>query len=169
MNNQKITLMLLVGTVLLLACASQNNADSQSGTADTIETDTVAIPDSVYKKPQVVMFGDTKIRATGNEPFWLLELNKDSVHFKLMDGFEFTELLPMPAINTNDSLQYQFQTGPAEVTVLILNKPCVDGMSGFKSPFTVNIKFTGPDNTQRYNGCGDYLSAYNKIREPEIP
>lgn len=159
-------LSLFAFAVFFFACTSQNSTETKVNSTDSIETDTVAIPDSVIEKPGVVMFKESDVRATGNEPFWMIELKKDSVHFKLIGGFEFTQLLPPPQINTKDSLQYNFQAAAAEVTVLVQDKVCTDGMSGFKSPFTVKVNFTGPDNTQTYKGCGDYVSAFDKVREP---
>lgn len=111
------------------------------------------------------MLAGQEMKATGNEPFWFLELKKDSLHFKLISGFEFTEPLPAPVFNKKDSTKYFMHTQNAAFTVLIEKKECTDGMSGFKSPFSVTATFTGEDNTQMYKGCGDYATAFDKPRE----
>lgn len=159
--------MTLICGMVISACISQTGTDTNSGTADTDETETVEQQGPGSHPTAVLMFRESSVRATGNEPFWMLEVKNDSIHFKLMSGFEFNEILPAPAINTEDSLQYNFKSGPATVSVLFQNKECVDNMSGFKSPFTVSVDLAGSDNTQHYNGCGDYLSAFNKVREQE--
>lgn len=169
MNHLRNTLIAIVCGVGLFSCASQSNTKPDGDSTGKAVSVSEAILDTVTRSSPIEMFKEDSIRATGNEPFWLLELNKDSIHFKLMSGFEFRELLPTPTINSKDSLQYDFKTGPSSVTVLFQNKECTDDMSGFRSPFTVSMTFTGPDNTQNYNGCGDYLSAFNKIREQKKP
>lgn len=159
--------------LVMISCNDANQETTTSTTDSSFDASSVnQVKDSSNHLPQQVtidnlpvMLGGEPMKATGNEPFWYLELRKDSVHFKLMGGFEFTEPLPSPVFNTADSVKYFLHTNNAEFTVIVKNKECTDGMSGFKSPFTVKAIFTGEDNTQVYHGCGDYAAAFDKPRE----
>lgn len=163
--NKLAALALGIYSCVALSCNSQQNTELKASTTDSIETDTVQIPDSVFETKTVNMFREQEVRATGNEPFWMLEIKEDSVHFKLMGGFEFRERLPVAMTNNADSLAYKFQTGSAKISLIFLNKQCIDGMSGFKSPFEVILTLTDHDSTTQYSGCADYISEYTKIRE----
>lgn len=163
---RRLSLMLVCGFFLFSCISHTNNTGDGTSAGNEFPNQEIKVQIAGEKIP-VVMFREGNVRATGNEPFWMLELKNDSLQFKLMSGFEFRELLPAPTVNTKDSLQYNFKTGPATVAVLFQNQECIDNMSGFKSPFTVSVDFTGPDNTQHFNGCGDYLSAFDKVREQE--
>lgn len=138
-------------------------SDSTISITSTDTTKNVTATSTLSNLPE--MLAGQEMKATGNEPFWFLELKKDSLHFKLISGFEFTEPLPVPILNTRDSTKYFMHTQNAAFTVVIRKMECTDGMSGFKSPFSVTATFTGEDNTQVFKGCGDYASAFDKPRE----
>ncbi|WP_161596871.1 copper resistance protein NlpE N-terminal domain-containing protein [Chitinophaga vietnamensis] len=87
--------------------------------------------------------------ASGNEPFWTLDLDKKSIHYKSANGDSILAALPAPRPNTDTLKVY---TTPA-ITVSIRNTACSDDMSGVMRPNTVEVKIK--DHT--YRGCGEHL------------
>lgn len=107
------------------------------------------------------------VRATGNEPFWMLEIKNDSVLFSKMGHPGHTAILPSPVVNTTDTLIYYIPViGDMKLNVTFVNQSCIDDMSGFKKRFITIV--TAEDDTGEtiYKGCTDYLSEYNKVMEP---
>lgn len=96
--------------------------------------------------------------ATGNEPFWSLELDEEGqLVFKTLSEGEESIKVPMPAaerIPGEEGTIYKAQTSSGPLEVRLLRQPCEDTMSGKKSPYTVTVRYKG----QEYSGCGNYLS-----------
>ena len=166
MRNNLLMILILIISFSCNEVQKQTEKNTSDSTISIISTDTAKVAtatNTLSNLPE--MLAGQEMKATGNEPFWFLELKKDSLHFNLISGFEFTEPLPAPVFNTKDSTKYLMHTQNAAFTVVIRKMECTNDMSGFKSPFSVTATFTGEDNTQVYKGCGDYASAFNKPRE----
>ncbi|NML36402.1 hypothetical protein HHL17_04270 [Chitinophaga sp. G-6-1-13] len=87
--------------------------------------------------------------ATGNEPFWSLDLEARKILFHTASGDSVVAPLPAPRPNTDTLKVY---TTP-QLTVTIRNTMCTDDMSGLMRPNSVEVK----TKEQTYHGCGEYL------------
>lgn len=92
--------------------------------------------------------------ATGNEPFWSLEIrNGKDLTFKLAD-WEAPVVAPLESFNkTVDSTVYNLQTHDKKWSVVIYSQFCSDGMSPLLYQYKVNILYDGT----HYKGCGIML------------
>src|SRR5688572_7985151 len=84
--------------------------------------------------------------ASGNEPFWSLEINADSaMTFKTPDGYEITAPVPEPvkAMDAN-VVRYAATTEKGTLTVQIQKTECINDMSGEKLDYqvTIDTKYT---------------------------
>ncbi|MFX1703146.1 copper resistance protein NlpE N-terminal domain-containing protein [Chitinophaga sp. CC14] len=90
-----------------------------------------------------------RFTASGNEPFWSLDLDNKKIRFNNVNGDSLQVTLP-PARPNTDTLKVY--TTP-DITISIRNTVCTDDMSGLMKPNTVQIQVK--DKT--YQGCGEYL------------
>lgn len=102
--------------------------------------------------------------ASGNEPFWSLEINTDSaMTFKTPDGYEITSPVPEPvkAMDAN-VVRYAATTEKGTLTVQIRKTECINDMSGEKSDYqvTIDTKYAADKEVKIFKGCGRYLSDY---------
>lgn len=159
---------LILSVCALITMASCNGGEDTPElrlptASDTLDSTRQNLPKSVTS--QAVMFQGHDVRATGNEPFWMLELTQDSAVFKLIDMQEYHQVLPQPVVNTPDSLRYLLHTVDDILDILITNKPCIDDMSGFKKRFTATVLIKRKTSEITYHGCADYISEYDKGME----
>ncbi len=154
--------------IALVSCTSQQQDQKTSLMSSGIENDSINTETTSAQSDKVIMFKEEGIRATGNEPFWMVEVRSDSVFFNALGGSEFSAPLPQPEINDADSLRYSMTVPDGRMNVLFINSPCVDNMSGFKKKFTTQVSLTRYGKEDTYHGCADYISEYNnKIMEGE--
>jgi heat shock protein HslJ/uncharacterized lipoprotein YbaY len=92
----------------------------------------------------------TPFRASGNEPFWSLdltdkrvELNTDLGETRINVALTEQELL-------EDGRRYRNLIEDGDLVVSIFDRPCVDTMSGMPHPATVEIQL----DDRRFEGCG---------------
>ena len=102
--------------------------------------------------------------ATGNEPFWRLEIDFDKfMHFKILDGFEITTAVGegIEAMDAN-VIRYTSNNEKGTLTVQIQKLECINDMSGEKLGYTVTIdtKNKADKNYRTYKGCGQYIADY---------
>jgi heat shock protein HslJ len=102
--------------------------------------------------------------ATGNEPFWKLEIDFDKfMHFKMLDGFEITTAVGegIKAIDAN-VIRYAANNEKGALTVQIQKLTCINNMSGEKLGYTVTVdtKNKADKNYLNYKGCGQYIADY---------
>ena len=102
--------------------------------------------------------------ASGNEPFWSLEIDFDkSMHFKTPDGFEIktSAVEGVKAMDAN-VIRYHSTTEKGTLTVQIQKLECINDMSGAKSEYsvTVDTKNNTDKDYRTYKGCGQYLADY---------
>lgn len=101
-------------------------------------------------------------KATGNEPFWSLEIDFDQ-HMRfttLNDSRELVTPVPKPEIAQDHPVErYRAVTEQGELIVQISPDTCQDTMSDEKFPFTVTVevKFGTDTDYSRYMGCGRNL------------
>lgn len=108
----------------------------------------------------------TGFRATGNEPFWGLQIEFDNrIEFNALsaEGFEFTTTLPDPEGPADLSLvKYSAEAVNGEFQATIKREECTDKMSGEVFPFTVFVaaRRDHRESFRRFEGCGEYLGPY---------
>jgi uncharacterized membrane protein len=87
--------------------------------------------------------------ATGNEPGWNLEIRRNQLVFRTMNGDSL--VTPSPSINPNTDTLKTYNANNLKVN--IRNIACTDDMSGRMFPCSVEV--VTKDKT--YHGCGQYL------------
>ena len=101
--------------------------------------------------------------ATGNEPFWFVELDGDKqMFFKVIDGPELTALAEKEEQSGSRMMprHYTARLGGKEVRLELTHKTCTDGMSGATSNWSARAVFTENGRSTVYQGCGDFLGNY---------
>ncbi|EGV19920.1 META domain-containing protein [Thiocapsa marina] len=108
------------------------------------------IAGTAYPECIPVETAKTPFRATGNEPFWSLdltdkrvELNTDLGETRINVALTEPELL-------EDGRRYRNLIEDGNLVVSIFDRPCVDTMSGMPHPATVEIRL----DDRRLEGCG---------------
>ncbi|PVW14584.1 copper resistance protein NlpE N-terminal domain-containing protein [Marixanthomonas spongiae] len=103
-------------------------------------------------------------KATGNEPFWNLEIDfaNKKMKFQTMEGDSIVTPLNKPVKPQDiDAVSYRAQTENGTLNVMITRDECTDSMSGEKSGYTVRASVQmGDGDMNDYNGCGDYKGDY---------
>ena len=136
-------------------------ADSTSVINDTIDLSsatgtTPEGPDSNFIRKKLDQGID--FFASGNEPFWSLDMDfEKQFTFAAMDGFT----LVTPAIAESKSKKknihlYHSQSEAGEMVITLLEKECINSMSGAKSTYqvTVRVKANNDKDFIDYQGCG---------------
>ncbi|UYQ94112.1 META domain-containing protein [Chitinophaga horti] len=102
--------------------------------------------------------------ASGNEPFWSLEIDFDkSMHFKNVDGAEIVTPASQGERAADAPVtRYHAETEQGSLTVQLFRQTCENDMSGEQSAYsvTVDVKFKGDTDYKQYTGCGHFLGAY---------
>lgn len=105
-------------------------------------------------------------KATGNEPFWALEIDfNQRLHFNTMDK-EFVISGPVgEPVRPQDNVQavrYAVETENGNVQVTIFREKCTDSMSGFHFDYRVQVQAqkNNSDEPVIYEGCGAYQGDY---------
>ncbi|GAB3668743.1 hypothetical protein GCM10028791_44020 [Echinicola sediminis] len=103
-------------------------------------------------------------KATGNEPFWSLEIDfNKQMTFKPMEGEALVTPVPEP-IRPQDvnAVSYRAATEKGTLHVTIFKRKCQDSMADqeFGHEVKVSLKMGGEDELMSYSGCGDYQGDY---------
>lgn len=92
--------------------------------------------------------------ASGNEPGWSLELDREkTIFFRDMNGDSMRMPAPRPRPDTDTLQVYTPKHEKTEFILTIRHRACIDDMSGFMRPYTVEVQVNG----KTYRGCGEYL------------
>jgi heat shock protein HslJ len=90
------------------------------------------------------------LRATGNEPFWRVDLSESAVVLTTPDG-EVRAGAPVLDTTFEDGAVLYVATGEGgEIAVKVVDRPCTDTMTGMPHPHSVQV-WTGG---QELAGCG---------------
>ncbi|UHD14696.1 META domain-containing protein [Thiocapsa bogorovii] len=92
----------------------------------------------------------TPFRATGNEPFWSLELTDKRVELNTDLGETRINVALTEQELLEDGRRYRNLIEDGNLVVSIFDRPCVDTMSGMPHPATVEIQL----DDRRLEGCG---------------
>lgn len=105
--------------------------------------------------------GGVGFRATGNEPFWSLEIDfSKNMVFKTMEGDSLVFPISEPTqLENEEGIAYESPNGELKVT--ILNETCQDDMSGNEFQHKVNIELNSEQiSYKKAAGCGNYKGVY---------
>jgi uncharacterized membrane protein/heat shock protein HslJ len=102
--------------------------------------------------------------ATGNEPFWSLEMDFDNLmRFKTMDGLVFNAPAVQPNLAQDHNVKrFRAITESGEIIIQIIESQCSDTMADQKFPYQVIIDFKTSKETEytNFKGCGMYVPDY---------
>lgn len=144
--------------------STNTKRDSGAGAANTSNKKTSDSVKENLPKQYETLKNTIDFKATGNEPFWLLEIDFDKfMHFKTLNGFEITTPVPeaTKAADAN-AMRYKALTEQGELIVQIAKRECINDMSGKKSNYSVSIdvKNNSDKDYTSYKGCGEYFADY---------
>lgn len=156
-------LSIILLAVGLFACGGGQKSEDQYADTTALE----AAADTVMPELNPAVFQERFDRgidfaATGNEPFWSLDIDLDgSMHFKLLDGPDIVVPTPrgVKALDA-DVTRYAADTDEGSLVAQLIRQECTDDMSGAKSEFTVRVELLSAANESpsTYEGCGRYLA-----------
>jgi uncharacterized membrane protein len=113
---------------------------------------TLAINNPIWNNKQKI---GIDFEATGNEPFWNLEIDKHKfISFKNPEWKKPIVVRTEKPIITRDSIFYGLKSDTTVWTITILPQFCNDGMSDYLYQYKVIVNYNGT----RYKGCGVMLS-----------
>jgi len=138
-------------------------ADSTSIVSDTVDLGSAAGstpegPDSNFIRKKLVKGID--FFAAGNEPFWSLDMDfEKQFTFTAIGGFTLVTSAVAESKSKKKNIHlYRSQTEAGEMLITLLEKECINSMSGAKSTYqvSVRVKATNDKDFIDYNGCGRY-------------
>ena len=89
--------------------------------------------------------------ATGNEPFWKVELNnKDSISFLLPEWEHPVKMKVGHSFNKSDSIGYTAMNDSSQIRVTVFPHFCTYGTSNYVYRNKVSVQY----NQKLYSGCG---------------
>jgi heat shock protein HslJ len=148
----KKTLQLLVIISVVLGCKS-----SVTTQKELVKTE----PTPAYNQQMENVENGIYFRATGNEPEWNLKISETAIEFRsLKPGFESfnsVHVEPILAMDANVKM-YKVATELGKMTIQIMQRECVNTMSGKKENYSVSIAITINTNQTIFNGCGGYIT-----------
>ena len=146
----------IILSFLILALAGCTNSKNSTENKQASEESA-----SLWNKK---MLEGVNFAATGNRPFWSLDIKFDSsLHFKTMSGKELI-LSVVKGAKASDAnvTRYHSESSEGTIIVQLFKQNCIDDMSGTKSPFKVDVqvKMKGENVYKKYKGCGRFLEDY---------
>lgn len=121
-------------------------------------------PSKELEDESMITKSESYFRATGNEPFWSIDISTSSIQFKGVDKdnyFNAPHVEPVRAMDANVKM-YVATTEKGSIRVSIAQNECIDTMSGIKYNYSVTVEITiGKKNEPTiYSGCGTYSIDY---------
>lgn len=100
----------------------------------------------------------TDFHASGNEPFWSLEIDRQKeIRFTILSGDSITLPFTEPTrLQDVAASSYRLETKNGLLTAIIFDRPCVNDMSGDTLSKSVEVTYKN----NRYMGCGQFLADY---------
>lgn len=121
------------------------------------------VPEEVHFDGSEEMF----FRATGNEPFWMVEISPSGmIHFQALGPEEINVSFPMVNQEPSEPGVYSMYSGASDdghIEIIARVSDCSDDMSGETRTNSVKVNFqlTNQEKPQAYSGCGNYLTPYD--------
>jgi heat shock protein HslJ/uncharacterized lipoprotein YbaY len=114
------------------------------------KTATLAVRGRTYPECTVAAPGAKPFRATGNEPFWRLDMAGGETTL-LADLGKTRVAAPTPAgERVEGGIRYAANTSEGPLTVTVFDRRCNDTMTGMPHPHAVTVQFAG----RTLQGCG---------------
>lgn len=147
----------LIIILFLTACNATDNDDKEM-------TPPAGDPAAIVQNPENTELqradsDSVLFKATGNEPFWLLQIDhKDSIQFNFLDDITFHTSMPVALDPEKSEVHFKLNMDSVIVDIRIMHQECVDDMSGFVLPYSViiDVQKTTGRNKGIFNGCGKY-------------
>jgi heat shock protein HslJ len=141
--------------VAITACKSNKNVTEKKNNTNTSEKPS---PNQDVTN-RIVYF-----KATGNEPFWGLEISEDGIEFKSLtelETFKAPHTEPIRAMDANVKM-YRLKTETGEMNIQIIQGNCENSMSGSILPYSVTIEIKKGTDAEftTFKGCGQYVTDY---------
>lgn len=132
-----------------------------------VEKETLTIDSAIVKKPEIATISEVPntvfFKAVGTEPFWGIEISKDSIKFtspEEKDNFSLSYEKPQKAMDANVVL-YRAKSDDVSLEITIQQRECSDGMSEKVYNYTVKASLKRGDQKEiLLNGCGNYIIDY---------
>jgi heat shock protein HslJ/membrane-bound inhibitor of C-type lysozyme len=90
------------------------------------------------------------LRATGNEPSWLLEVTPAAMTLTTDFGARRVVTAAPTLSRSGDATVYTGSFGGGELVAAVVDRVCLDTMSGMPHPYTVSVR----DGAKTLRGCG---------------
>jgi uncharacterized membrane protein len=160
MQKQLLIFLLALST----GCVQKNKTKQET---EIVTTDNIPLPDTLTKVNSNLpepwkrkAAAGIDFIATGNEPFWSIEIDDEKfIRYSTPDGIELTTA-PVKAVEIDASTKlYKAETDMGNLELQIMNKICINDMSGDSSAYTVHltIKLKKDEKPRILHGCGTSL------------
>lgn len=165
---KKTSFLVVAIATLMMGCSPKMNDSSAGNTSE--ETGMAA----AYPRASEDQMGTDWVNnkaaglnfiATGNEPFWSVEIDFDSmmIYSTMADGEVLKTPVPAP-ISPQDvaALNYRAEVESGALHVTIFPKTCTDDMSGIEYPYRVSVTVKEGDSGdfENFMGCGRFKGDY---------
>lgn len=149
--------------LVLVACETAEREPAPATTPDSAQpaqpaavTDSAHGPEGPSGAWDEARARGVEFRGLGQEPGWLLEIDRRQIHFAPDYGqTHIYTPVPEPSRDSLGRETYHAVTEAHDLRVTIADSVCFDGMSGFRSPFTVTVML----DQRMYRGCGRDLTS----------
>lgn len=146
---------------ILISCnnksAKKNNDVLNTSTKDSANVEIIK-----NQKNNKQVGNEVYFRATGNEPFWGLEISESQIKLTTIgDSLVIPSTVSTHAIDANVKM-YKIQEESNEMAIQIVESECANTMSGALSPYTVTIEYKKnfEETLTKLQGCGHYITDY---------
>jgi heat shock protein HslJ/uncharacterized membrane protein len=141
--------------VAIVGCKSNKNWTEKKKDSSTTETSS----HNQDATTRIVYF-----KATGNEPFWGLEISEEGIEFKSLtelETFKAPHVEPIRAMDANVKM-YRLKTEAGEMNIQIIQGKCENSMSGAILPYSVTVEIKRKTDSEftTFKGCGQYITDY---------
>ncbi|MCX2681673.1 META domain-containing protein [Galbibacter sp. EGI 63066] len=155
-----VAIPLFLLSIILLSC--NNKAKKSNDVLKTSSSDSVGVEPTTSLKNNNQVSNDIYFKASGNEPFWGLEISENGIKLTTIgDSIVTPHTAAVRAMDANVKM-YKVQTESNEMTIQIMESECTDTMSGAVSPYTVTIDYrkNTDEELTTLHGCGRYITDY---------
>ncbi|MDH3905350.1 MAG: hypothetical protein OEV16_06860 [Gammaproteobacteria bacterium] len=87
--------------------------------------------------------------ASGNEPFWHLQIREDGISMRSMDTPGEVEFPPPRMRDQPPSIMFEAETPESAIRVSLVQRRCIDTMSGARYAWAATVDASG----RQFNGC----------------
>lgn len=137
------------------------NCKPKPSEAEVSKTDSISVEKSTAEKPEESKLAYFK--AVGTEPFWGIEISKDSIKFTVPEknqNFAVAFVKPNRAMDAN-ILNYRVKMDSISLEFTVTQGDCSDGMSDKVHKYSVKGILKRADaKEQILTGCGNYIIDY---------